>query len=106
MRHGRAITVMPLARLLTPREAVDLLGISRRTFARLLEDGEIPFEQPGRYRRVRLTDVLDYQARRHVERGKLLDEFVRESEELRLYDDEFGERRALPDASSSSSRRT
>lgn len=88
MRAGRAITIAPLAQRLTTQEAANLLGVSRPTLVKLLEDGEIPFEQPGRHRRVRLVDLLDYQARSHSERGKALDELIQMTEELGLYDDE------------------
>jgi excisionase family DNA binding protein len=88
MRAGRAITIARPAQRLTTQEAADLLGISRPTLVKLLEDGEIPFEQPGRHRRVRLVDLLDYQERSHRERGKALDELIEMTEELGLYDDE------------------
>lgn len=91
MRAGRAITIAPLAQRLTTQEAADLLGISRPTLVKLLESGAIPYEQPARHRRVLLADLLDYQAHRHVEQGRELDELVRETEELGLYDDEPGE---------------
>lgn len=50
---------------------------------RLLEAGEIPFEQSGAHRRVRLADVLNYRERA---RAAGLDEMVRVSEESRFYD--------------------
>ncbi|MFE1781149.1 helix-turn-helix domain-containing protein [Streptomyces sp. NPDC059506] len=87
MRAGRAITVAPLAQRLTTQEAAELLGVSRPTLVKLLEDGEIPFEKPGRHRRVRLDDLLAYQAAQRVERKHALDELVRRSEELGLYED-------------------
>ncbi|KAA2255642.1 helix-turn-helix domain-containing protein [Solihabitans fulvus] len=88
MRAGRAITVAPLAQRLTTQEAADLLGVSRPTLVKLLEDGKIPFEQPGRHRRIRLDDLLAYRDRRRQERGNALDELVRQTETLDLYDDE------------------
>jgi excisionase family DNA binding protein len=55
MAQGQGVTVMPLSALLsallTTQEAADLLGISRPTLVRLLEDGEIAHEQRGRHRR-------------------------------------------------------
>lgn len=87
MRAGRAITIAPLAQRLTTQEAAELLGVSRPTLVRLLEDGKIPFEQPGRHRRVRLDDLLAYQERCREERSLALDELVRATEELGLYDD-------------------
>jgi excisionase family DNA binding protein len=93
MRAGRAITVAPLAQRLTTQEAADLLGVSRPTLIKLLEDGRIPFEQPGRHRRIRLDDLLAYRDRRRNERGKALDELVQQTEALGLYDDEVHEAR-------------
>jgi excisionase family DNA binding protein len=87
MRAGRAVTVAPHAQRLTTQEAADLLGVSRPTLVSLLEAGKIPFEQPGRHRRVRLVDLLAYQAGRRMERKAALDELVRMSEDLGLYDD-------------------
>jgi excisionase family DNA binding protein len=93
MRAGRAITVAPLAQRLTTQEAADLLGVSRPTLIKLLKDDEIPFEQPGRHRRIRLEDLLAYRDRRRRERGKTLDELVQQTEALGLYDDEAPEAR-------------
>lgn len=88
MRAGRAITIAPLAQRLTTQEAAELLGVSRPTLIKLLEEGKIPFELPGRHRRIRLDDLLDYQDRRRSERKESLDELVRQTEELGLYRDE------------------
>lgn len=88
LRAGRAVTVAPLAQRLTTQEAADLLGVSRPTLVKLLEDGKIPFEQPGRHRRIRLDDLIAYRDKRRVERAESLDELVRVTEELGLYEDE------------------
>lgn len=93
MRAGRAITVAPLAQRLTTQEAADLLGVSRPTLIKLLEDGKIPFEQPGRHRRIRLDDLLAYRDQRRQERSEALDELVRQTETLGLYDEEAPETR-------------
>lgn len=86
MRGGRAITVAPHELRLTTQEASELLGISRPTLVKLLEDGQIPYEQPGRHRRVRLQDVFGYRERRRHERRAVLADMVRESEDLGLYE--------------------
>ena len=67
--------------VLTTGEAAELLGVSRLTLVRLLEAGEIPFEQPGTHRRVRLADVLAYRERARRARAAGLDEMVRVSED-------------------------
>ena len=67
---GHAVTVLPSEVLLTPAEVGDLLGLSRPYVARLLDQGLIPAEHlpDSRHRVVRLTDVLDFQARRERRR--------------------------------------
>jgi excisionase family DNA binding protein len=63
---GRAIMAIPAEVTLSPAEAAELLGLSRPFVARLLERGDIPsrFLPESRHRRVRLEDVLAFQARR------------------------------------------
>lgn len=86
LAHGLAITVAPMHTVLTTSQAADLLGISRPTLVRLLEAGEIPYDQPGRHRRVRLDDVLAYQQRSRRARAAGLDEMVRHAEDAGIYD--------------------
>lgn len=86
MAAGQAVVVAPLHQRLTTQQAADLLGISRPTFVKLLESGEIGYEQPGRHRRVRLTDVLDFRQRRSVERRESLDRMVEIAEESGMYE--------------------
>ena len=52
---------------------------------RLLEAGEIPFQQPGRHRRVRLADLLAYHERARRSRAAGLDQMVADAEEAGLY---------------------
>jgi excisionase family DNA binding protein len=67
---GHAVTVLPSEAMLTPAEAAELLGLSRPFTSRLLDAGEIPSERlpRSRHRRVRLSDVLAFQARREARR--------------------------------------
>jgi excisionase family DNA binding protein len=85
MARGQAVTVAPHNQRLTTQEAADLLGISRPTLVRLLDEGRIPFEKPGRHRRVLLVDVLEYQKQRRIDQDSGLDELVRISEDTGLY---------------------
>jgi excisionase family DNA binding protein len=86
MRGGRAITVAPVSQRLTTSEAAEMLGISRPTLVKLLEDGEIPFEQPRRHRVLRLDDVLAFRARRRRQRRDALDEMTRQAVADGLYE--------------------
>src|ERR1017187_9663039 len=67
MREGKAITLVPRTQRLPPQEAADFLGVSRPALVKLLEDGKIPYDQPGRHRRLLFTDLLAYQDRKSVE---------------------------------------
>ena len=86
LSQGLAITVAPQHTVLTTSQAAGILGISRPTLVRLLESGEIPFDKPGRHRRIRLRDVLAYQERARRARAAGLDEMVRVSEDAGIYD--------------------
>jgi excisionase family DNA binding protein len=86
MAHGQGVTVIPQNALLTTQEAAELLGISRPTLVRLLQDGEIAYEQRGRHRRILLADLLAYQERMRRERRESLDRMAREGQEAGLYE--------------------
>lgn len=58
MKAGHSITIVPHSQRISTQEAAELLGLSRPTLIKLLETGEIAYEQPGRHRRVLLSDVL------------------------------------------------
>lgn len=74
---GEGITIVPQGMSMTTQQAADFLGIARPTLVRLLEGGSIPFEKPNRHRRVKLQDLLDYQARSRVERRAALRDLAR-----------------------------
>lgn len=87
MREGKIITLVPHTQRLTTQEAADFLGVSRPTLVKLLQEGKIPFEQPGRHRRVLFTDVLAYRERMREDRRTALAEMTRDASEAGLYAD-------------------
>lgn len=74
---GEGITVVPQGMTMTTQQAADFLSVSRPTLVRLLESGVIPFDKPGRHRRVRLEDLLKYQASFRAERRAALRDLAR-----------------------------
>jgi len=86
MAKGHAVTIAPVHQRLTTQEAAELLAVSRPTFVKLLEAGQIPFERPGRHRRVRLSDVLEYRARRSKRARESLDRMVEIADESGMYE--------------------
>jgi excisionase family DNA binding protein len=67
-------------------QAADLLGVSRPTLTKLLDEGKIPHNRPNSHRRIKLADLLEYQRRRRRERRELLQEMTTSSIEMGLYD--------------------
>lgn len=88
MRAGNAVSVIPHSQRISTQEAAELLGISRPTLIKLLERGEIPFETPGRHRRLLLTDVLEYRERSHAHTRAALDDLTAETSSLGLYEED------------------
>lgn len=73
MGAGRAVTVAPQSQVLTTQQAADLLGVSRPTVVKLINDGRIPAETPGKRRRLlRLDDVLKHRAERREEQYRAI----------------------------------
>ena len=85
MREGKVITVAPRTQRLTTQEAADFLGVSRPTLVKLLEQGKIPYHQPGRHRRILFADLLAYVDRQREEQRAALDRMTAEASEAGLY---------------------
>ncbi|MDR3203042.1 MAG: helix-turn-helix domain-containing protein [Bifidobacteriaceae bacterium] len=86
LARGSAVSVAPVSMRLTTSQAADILGVSRPTLVRLLEDGEIPYEQPRRHRLLRLDDLLAFKDRRRASQRATLAEMTRQAVADGLYD--------------------
>ena len=88
LANGQAINVAPVNLHLTTQQAADILSISRPSLVKLLESGEIPFEcvGTGTHRRVRLSDLLDYQSHMRAKRRAILSRMFEEDQEAGLND--------------------
>jgi excisionase family DNA binding protein len=85
LREGKVITVVPQSQRLTTQEAADFLGVSRPTLVKLLDRGKIPYEQPGRHRRILFSDLLRYVEQRREERTAALDRMTEDASEAGIY---------------------
>lgn len=73
---GHRVDVLPVKEMLSTQEAADRLRVSRPTLVKMLEDGLLPYEQPGVHRRVTRAAVDDFLASRRGRRAEALDELA------------------------------
>jgi excisionase family DNA binding protein len=85
--RGNRVSLLPLGRMLTTRQAAEMLNVSRPFLIQLLEREEIPFEMVGTHRRVAIEDVLRYRAQRSERRREVLRALSEEADELEIYTD-------------------
>jgi len=85
--RGNRVSLLPLGRMLTTRQAAEMLNISRPFLIQLLKREEIPFEMVGTHRRVAIEDVLRYRAQRSERRREVLRALSQEADELGIYTD-------------------
>ncbi|MDQ1215463.1 excisionase family DNA-binding protein [Microbacterium arborescens] len=82
LSQGRSVSIVARDKEISTQQAADLLGISRPTVVKLIEQGELRATIPGEQRRkLRLADVLAYRDRLYEARGN----FIAESSQA--YDD-------------------
>lgn len=71
-------------RRITTQQAADILGISRSTLVRLLDEGALPYERygDGRHRRLNLSDVMAFQAHQQSRKHELMTRLTADSQEF------------------------
>ncbi len=82
---GRAVAVVGADEEISPREAAELLSVSRPFAARLFDEGRIPSRRVGTHRRALVRDVVAYRDQQKAARIAALDELAAESQRLGLY---------------------
>ena len=78
---------------ITTGEAAKILGVSRRTVMRMLDDGLMPYTRLGSqsYRYMRLNDVLEYRKRSEHERRESFDQVREIMDSVDVSDDVFAD---------------
>lgn len=84
--QGYAVELQALPAMLTTGQAADLLDVTRPTVVKLVDEGSLPASRVGTHRRIPTPDLLAYRERCRMERSKHIDEIIRTSQELGLYD--------------------
>jgi len=85
--RGNRVSLIPIGRMLTTRQAAELLNVSRPFLIGLLESDQIPFEMVGTHRRVPIDEVLRFREERSRGRRQALRRLSEEADELGIYTD-------------------
>lgn len=92
LAKGNSIAILHYEEKLTTQQAADLLQVSRPYLIKLLENGQIRYHKVGSHRRILMKDLLEYKKSRDTLRKANVNEMVRVSEALGLYEsDDFTE---------------
>lgn len=84
MAQGKSITLLPSDSEISTQQAADILNVSRPYLIKLIETGKIPSKKVGTHRRLRLTDILDYDNRMKGIQDDKLAELARLAQEMDL----------------------
>lgn len=83
LADGRSVDVLAHDQEISTQQAADILGLSRPTVVRLIDEGELPATVPGAVRRrLRLTDVLAYRDELYERRSAFIAESSEEFEDI------------------------
>lgn len=85
--RGNRVSLVPIGRMLTTRQAAELLNVSRPFLIGLLESDQIPYEKVGTHRRVPIDEVLRFREERSRGRRQALRQLSEEADELGIYTD-------------------
>lgn len=80
--NGHAVTVTPLRGELTPNQAAEMLGVSRPTLIKLLNEGKIAFRRVGTHHRIRAEALSRYQEQEEQRQLEALAALQAQAQEL------------------------
>ena len=83
LSNGQSISILTRDQEISTQQVAEILGLSRPTVVRLIEDGELHAHVPGAVRRkLRLADVLAYRERLRERRNRFITESSAEFEDF------------------------
>jgi excisionase family DNA binding protein len=86
MANGDAVQVVRSAAEVSTQKAAEILNVSRPTVVRLIDEGTLRSRMVGTHRRVLASELLAYRDEEIKRRRLILDEMVRDAEDMGLYD--------------------
>lgn len=83
LSHGQSISILTRDQEISTQQAAEILGLSRPTVVKLIDDGELAAHVPGAVRRrLRLADVLAYREELRARRDRFITETSSEYDEV------------------------
>lgn len=83
LSEGQTISILARDEEISTQQAAEILGLSRPTVVRLIEDGELHAHVPGKVRRkLRLADVLAYRETLRDRRNRFITETAAEFDDF------------------------
>ena len=82
MAVGNGVSVIAQQAELTSQEAANILNVSRPFLVKILESGKIPFTKAGTHRRIKFSDLIEYQDRSKQQSEDALAELAKTAQEL------------------------
>jgi excisionase family DNA binding protein len=75
LSHGQSISILSRDQEISTQQAAEILGVSRPTIVRLIDEGHLPAHVPGAVRRkLRLADALTYREELRARRNRFITE--------------------------------
>lgn len=75
LSHGQSISILTRDQEISTQQAAEILGLSRPTVVKLVDEGELLAHVPGAVRRkLRLADVLTYREELRTRRNRFITE--------------------------------
>lgn len=82
LSHGQSISILTRDQEISTQQAAEILGLSRPTVVKLIDEGELTAHVPGAVRRkLRLADVLAYREELRARRNQFITETASEYDE-------------------------
>jgi len=81
---GNAVSIVSIEAEITPRQAAELLNVSRPFLVGMIDKGILPARMVGTQHRLPLKDVLAYKTENRAKRKAVLDEMLALDQELGL----------------------
>lgn len=91
VRDGDEVVVIDNDTTITPTQASERLGMSRTHLYKLLDRGAILSHRVGRDRRIRMSDLIEFEKLHQRDRRELAERFAHQSQTTAAADDEIAD---------------